>query len=77
TRLGEKRYSPEIVEKKDPRDKTYYWIGSGKPRPLGDEKSDVRAVDRGYISVTPIHTDLTDYRALTSRSFKKMFQDLA
>jgi 5'-nucleotidase len=76
TSLGEKRYDPEIVEKKDPRENTYYWIGSGTPRPLGDRKSDVQAIRLGYISVTPLHTDLTDYRALASPSLKKLFKDL-
>jgi 5'-nucleotidase len=77
TRLGEKRYDPEIIEKKDPRENIYYWIGSGKPKALGDETTDVRAVLLGYISVTPLHTDLTDYRALTLPALKKIFHDLA
>ena len=53
TKLGEKRYDPEIVEKRDPRDNTYYWIGSGKPTPIGDRTSDVWAVARGLLSVAP------------------------
>ena len=76
TKLGEKRYDPEIVEKRDPRDNTYYWIGSGKPTPIGDRTSDVWAVARGYISVTPLHTDLTDYAALSNPSWKKIIQGL-
>ncbi|HUU36889.1 MAG TPA: 5'/3'-nucleotidase SurE [Candidatus Desulfaltia sp.] len=74
TSLGEKRYDPEIVEKKDPRENTYYWIGSGTPTPVGDEGSDVLAVRRGYISVTPLHTDLTDYQALDRPFLKKIIQ---
>ena len=76
TKLGEKRYDPEIIEKKDPRENTYFWIGSGKPQALGDEATDVRVVQHGYISITPLHTDLTDYRALTLPSLKKIFHDL-
>jgi len=76
TQLGEKRYDPEIVEKKDPRDNTYYWIGSGKPTPIGDRSSDVWTVARGYISVTPLHTDLTDYAALAHPSWKRIIQGL-
>lgn len=76
TRLGEKRYNPEIVEKRDPRDNTYYWIGSGKPTPIGGRSSDVYAVSQGYISVTPLHTDLTDYAALRHPSWKKILQGL-
>ena len=76
TKLGEKRYDPEIVEKRDPRDNTYYWIGSGKPTPIGDRASDVWAVARGYISVTPLHTDLTDYASLAHPSWKRIIQGL-
>jgi len=76
TKLGEKRYDPEIVEKRDPRDNTYYWIGSGKPTPIGDRDSDVHAVSRSYISVTPLHTDLTDYAALSRPSWKRILQGL-
>jgi 5'-nucleotidase len=77
TELGEKRYDPEIVEKRDPRDNIYYWIGSGKPTPIGGRASDVWAVRHGYISVTPLHTDLTDYAALALPSWKKILQGLA
>jgi len=76
TKLGEKRYDPEIIEKKDPRGNTYYWIASGKPKALGDEATDVRAVQLGFISITPLHADLTDYRALTFPSLKRIFYDL-
>ena len=75
--LGEKRYNPEIVEKKDPRENLYYWIGSGNPTPAGNKKSDIQAVARGFISITPLHTDLTNYKVLTLASFKRIFQGLA
>jgi 5'-nucleotidase len=77
TKLGEKRYEPEIIAKKDPREKTYYWIGSGKPTPIGDRASDVWSVQHGYISMTPLHTDLTDYSALAQPSWKRIVQGLA
>ncbi len=32
-KLGEKRYNPEIIIKKDPRDRIYYWLGTGNPKP--------------------------------------------
>lgn len=76
TSLGEKRYNPEIEEKRDPRGDAYYWIGTGKPQAIGDASSDVRAVRQGYVSITPLHTDLTDYRSLTHPLLKKLFQDL-
>ncbi len=66
-----------MVEKKDPRDRTYYWIGLAKISPSGGRRSDVRAIERGAISITPIHTDRTDRRALASPALKKVLQDLA
>ncbi len=64
TGLGQKRYEPEVIEKKDPRGRLYYWIGTSDPAASGDAKSDIRAVAAGFISVTPLHTDLTDYRMM-------------
>ncbi len=65
TRQGKRIYSDSIYELVDPRGKRYYWIGGV---PLEDvdngEDTDIIAVNRGYISVTPIHLDLTDYKAL-------------
>ena len=77
TQLGEKRYNPEIIQKKDPRENIYYWIGSGSPTPIGGKRSDVSAVQRGFISVTPLHRDLTDYRALDRPFLRKIFQGLS
>ena len=64
TGLGQKRYEPEVIEKKDPRGRLYYWIGTSDPQGSGGARSDVRAVAGGFISVTPLHTDLTDYRMM-------------
>ncbi len=77
TTLGEKRYDPAVVEKEDPRGKTYYWIGLGKIEPLGGRRSDIRAVEAGFISVTPLHTDRTDYKSLSLSALKEIFQDRA
>jgi 5'-nucleotidase len=76
TTLGEKRYAPEVVEKRDPRDRIYYWIGLGRITPSGGPRSDLRAVERGRVSITPLHTDRTDRRSLRSPSLKKIVQGL-
>jgi 5'-nucleotidase len=72
TSLGEKRYRPEIVEKKDPRMNSYFWIGAGHPLRLGGPGSDIKAVEEGFISLTPLHTDLTDYKSLGIGFLKKL-----
>jgi 5'-nucleotidase len=64
TGLGQKKYQPEVIEKKDPRGRLYYWIGTSDPEGSGDARSDIRAVAEGFISITPLHTDMTDYRMM-------------
>ncbi len=59
TSLGKKRYSPDIIERVDPRGRKYFWIGNGNPVLEGSEDTDVGAIKNNYISITPIHLDLT------------------
>lgn len=63
-RLGQKRYNPEIISKKDPRNRDYYWVGTGTPKPIGEADSDVRVVEDGFISITPLQKDTTDFLSL-------------
>lgn len=65
TRLGRRVYKQSVVEKFDPRGKRYFWI-AGKPVWQEDTGTDHEAVSKGYISITPLHLDLTDYRSLDS-----------
>ncbi|MBC7360980.1 MAG: 5'/3'-nucleotidase SurE [Candidatus Aminicenantes bacterium] len=67
TRLGEKRYSPELIKKKDPRGKTYFWIGVGNPKAIGPKNSDVQVVDRGWVSITPLQIDRTAHQLASSQ----------
>jgi len=75
-KLGQKRYNPKIIQKKDPRQNMYYWIGTGTPKAIGDDNSDVKAIKQGYITITPIQTDLTDYPSLGLDSLKDMLATL-
>jgi 5'-nucleotidase len=72
-KLGQKRYNPEIVEKQDPRKRTYYWIGTGNPRAVGDKDSDVMVIKEGTTTVTPLHKDLTNHDMSQRHTFKKLF----
>jgi len=76
TRLGWKFYDPEIIEKTDPRNSTYYWIGTGTPRRVGDAGTDVMAAHAGYISLTPLHTDMTAPHALHSKEMLRIARSL-
>ncbi|MGD2246356.1 MAG: 5'/3'-nucleotidase SurE [Candidatus Aminicenantes bacterium] len=71
-KLGQKRYNPEIVVKKDPRNRTYYWIGTGRPKEVGEKNSDVFIFKEGYLTITPLHTDQTDYTTIKSSQLKSL-----
>jgi len=64
TSLGRRRYSDSITRDRDPSGREYFWIGGGVSSWQGSEDSDFRAVDDGYVSVTPLHLDLTNYELL-------------
>ena len=59
TRLGRRVYSNSITPMRDPYGRQIYWIGGGEFSWSGAEDSDFQAVHDGYISVTPLHLDLT------------------
>lgn len=61
TKLGSRYFSESLTRMKDPWGKEVYWIGGGEITWTGDAASDHQAVKDGYISVTPLHLDLTSY----------------
>ncbi|MDD4802313.1 MAG: 5'/3'-nucleotidase SurE [Syntrophomonas sp.] len=61
TRLGTRNYNNLFEERHDPRGNTYYWLGGRVLKEKQHDDSDVYAVEQGYISITPIHLDLTNY----------------
>jgi 5'-nucleotidase len=61
TRLGVRNYDNLFDERQDPRGNTYFWLGGGVVIEEQEPDSDVAAVQDGYISITPIRLDLTDY----------------
>ena len=70
TKLGRRVYSDSLTRMNDPWGRDMFWIGAGKSSWSGDEDSDFRAVEEGYVSVTPLHFDLTQYDQLeTVRSW--------
>jgi 5'-nucleotidase len=63
-RLGRRRYGEDVIEKRDPRGRPYYWIGATPPKGDIEQGTDLSAVAEKYISMTPLHLDLTDYGSL-------------
>ena len=68
TSLGRRAYVGSLTRAADPNGREYFWIGGGESRWWGNPDSDFRAVHEGFISVTPLHLDLTNYR---------LFEDIA
>ena len=64
TKQGKLVYDNGIQEISDPRGKECYWIGGGEPQWKTGGNTDLDAIHNKYISVTPVHLDLTNYSAL-------------
>lgn len=64
THQGKIAYNNSIKEIHDPKGKRHYWIGGTQLHMEHDQDTDIQAVKDGYISITPIHLDLTNYEAL-------------
>ena len=64
TNLGSRVFHEEIARMKDPWGRDIYWIGGGHVTWSGGAESDFRAVRDGFISVTPLHVDLTNYELI-------------
>jgi 5'-nucleotidase len=61
SRQGQRKIGDHIAERLDPRGEPYYWIGAIKSELPKDENADLRVIERGDISVTPISLDFTHY----------------
>lgn len=64
TRQGIKHARPIISEHIDPRGKAYYWIGEEHFSSKHEDGTDYTAIEQGYISVTPMRSDMTNHSAL-------------
>ena len=64
TRLGKRHKAEPIIRSQDPRGREIFWIGPVGEEADAGEGTDFYAVQNGYISVTPIHIDLTRYSAI-------------
>jgi 5'-nucleotidase len=63
TRQGKRRYEGAIHDTKSPWGDRYYWIGGGTATWDKEEDNDINAVNDGYVSITPLHLDLTNHNS--------------
>jgi 5'-nucleotidase len=72
TRLGQRVYHDALIERQDPQGKTYYWIGGDPPTGVIEEGTDFGALAQCYVSVTPVHMDMTSHTLIERlRSWEK------
>lgn len=64
TTLGKRIYAESLSRMHDPWGREIYWIGGGRLDWSGGDEVDFKAVEDGYVSVTPLHVDLTSYASL-------------
>jgi 5'-nucleotidase len=68
TRLGTRHCAEAVIKDSDPRGRPIYWIGPPGPEADAGPGTDFYAVNAGYVSITPLHLDLTHYKILDSLS---------
>ncbi len=64
TRLGQRHRAEPVVKSTDPRGRTIYWVGPAGPEQDAGPGTDFYALKQGYVSLTPLHVDLTQYDLL-------------
>jgi 5'-nucleotidase len=64
TRLGNRHRAEPVIHTLDPRGRPMYWIGPAGAEQDAGPGTDFDAIRRGFVSITPIHVDLTRYQAL-------------
>ncbi len=63
TRLGHRHKAEPVIRGEDPRGRTIYWVGPPGGEQDAGPGTDFHAVNAGYVSITPLHVDLTRYSA--------------
>jgi 5'-nucleotidase len=61
---AKRNHITSVAERHDPKGRPYFWIEEGQNEWEPHDRSDYQAVRDGYVSVTPLHPDLTAYGAL-------------
>lgn len=61
TRQGLRVYRDRLDRRVDPRGEPYYWIGGDAPTGVPEDGTDIGALSKGYVSITPLQLDLTAY----------------
>jgi len=60
TRQGREPIHGKFLKRQDPLSRDYYWLTAEAPVVAEDLNNDTYALSKGYVTVTPVHCDLTD-----------------
>jgi len=66
TVLAKRNHITSVAARQDPKGRPYYWIEEGQDEWEPHDRSDYQAVRDGYVSVTPLHPDLTAHQELAA-----------
>lgn len=64
--MGVERYGDRYLKRQDPKGRDYYWSTNDPPPPPTPHETDVAALSKGHITVTPLQFDLTKSPLLES-----------
>lgn len=64
TRLGYRHRAEPMIESHDPKGRRLYWVGPAGAGQDAGPGTDFHAVENGFVSVTPMHFDLTRHARL-------------
>ena len=64
TRLGNRHRSEAMIAAEDPRGQKVYWVGPPGKKEDAGEGTDFDAIDKGYVSITPLCIDMTAHSSL-------------
>ena len=62
--MGVQQYGEKYEKRTDPRGRNYYWAMGGPPRPTGGEATDLSELEKGFVTLTPLHYDLTRHNLI-------------
>ena len=68
TRLGTRHIAEPTVKALDPRGRKIFWVGQPGPEQDAGPGTDFYAVNMGFVSITPLHLDLTHYKVFEQLS---------
>ena len=62
--MGINRYGEHFIKRQDPKGRTYYWATSDPPPQPSEHETDMSALSKGFITVTPLQYDMTKWNVL-------------